>query len=53
MTLMGICEKCAEQKPSHVPHERRRLSRGPNGERLCGPHMREAWREHDGVEYEQ
>lgn len=47
MTLMGICARCAEEKPSHVPHERRRVSRGPDGDLLCGRHYREAWREHD------
>lgn len=43
MTLMGICGRCAEEKPLHVPHERRRLTRGPDGEKLCPRHAREAW----------
>jgi len=25
MTLMGVCERCAEKKAPHVPLERRRL----------------------------
>lgn len=47
MTLIGICEECAEKKPIHVPHERRRLVRGPDGEKLCSRHAREAWNAHE------
>jgi len=47
MTMMGICTRCREEKPLHVPHERRCVSRGPDGDLLCGRHYREAWREHD------
>lgn len=49
MTLVGICEQCAEEKPPRVPHERRRLTRGPDGEKLCPRHAREAWEESDDV----
>jgi len=43
MTLMGICDRCADEKPNHVPHERRLLTRGPDGEKLCSRHAKEAW----------
>jgi len=42
VTLMGICGRCADEKPPHVPHEQRRLTRGPDGEKLCSRHAREA-----------
>jgi len=45
MTLMGICERCKEEKPTYVPFERRRLTRGPNGKHLCPRHAREAFKE--------
>lgn len=47
MTLMGICGRCADEKPTHVPHERRRLTRGPDGEKLCSRHAKEAWNSWD------
>ena len=49
MTRMGICSRCAEKKPPHVPHERRRVGRGPNGELLCARHRREAWEEYENT----
>jgi len=47
VTLMGICGQCADEKPLHVPHERRRLTRGPDGEKLCSRHAKEAWNDHE------
>jgi len=45
MTLIGICERCKEEKPTHVPFEKRRLTHGPNGEHLCSKHAKEAFEE--------
>jgi len=47
MTLIGICKRCAEKKPIHVPHERRRLTRGPDGKKLCSRHARAAWNDRE------
>lgn len=43
MTLMGICGRCVEKGPAGRPPERQYLTRGPDGEKLCSSHAREAW----------
>lgn len=45
MTLIGICPRCVEERPSAARVATQELYHGPNGDRLCSRHKREAWEE--------
>jgi len=40
---MGICRECVKEKPASRSPERQHLKRGPDGEKLCSSHAKEAW----------